>query len=202
MLDQTMVHPWYALQVASHYEKLVSTGLNQRGYHQFLPLYRSRRRWSDRYQDVDLPLFPGYVFCRLDVEHRLPVLTTPGVVRIIGLGKMPVPVEEAEMAAVQAVASSGLLMQPWPFLKVGQTVRIEEGPLRNVTGILTEIDGAKRLIVSISLLQRSVAVALPRHSIRPMDEARNWPQPPAMAVSNNSAAGMGAGRGPACKPRA
>lgn len=169
--------PWYALQVASRCEKAVSTGLAMRGYSQFLPLFRSRRKWSDRFQDVDLPLFPGYVFCQLDVSHRLPVLVTPGVVRIVGIGKMPVPVDDSEMGAVHAIVKSGQLAQPWPFLKVGQTVTIEEGPLRSVTGILTNVDGSDKLVVSISLLQRSLAVTLPRQSIRPAGDSQGWVKP-------------------------
>jgi transcription antitermination factor NusG len=173
MPDSTTNFPWYALHVASRCEKAVATGLALRGYSEFLPLFRSRRRWSDRFQDVDLPLFPGYVFCRLDVNHRLPVLVIPGVVRIVGLGKMPIPVDMSEIAAVQTVVNSGLLTQPWPFLKTGETVTIEEGPLRNVTGILTEINGSEQLILSITLLQRSLAVAIPRRSIRPARDAGN-----------------------------
>jgi transcription antitermination factor NusG len=174
MPEQAIGFPWYALQVASRCEKAVAAGLALRGYSEFLPLFRSRRRWSDRFQDVDLPLFSGYVFCRLDIDNRLPVLLIPGVVRIVGLGKIPMPVAEGEIAAVQKIASSGLLAQPWPFLKVGQTVTIEEGPLRNVTGILAEIDGSDQLIVSITLLQRSLAVAIPRHSIRPASDSGVW----------------------------
>jgi len=165
-------HPWYALQVASHCERAVSAGLGLRGYEGFLPVFRSRRRWSDRYRDVDLPLFPGYVFCRLDVKKRLPVLLTPGVVRIVGFGRTPVPVDEGEIASLQTVVRSGLLMRPWPFLRAGQMVTLEEGPLRNATGILTEIDGSEQLVVSVSLLCRSLAVAVPRHSIRPVDKRR------------------------------
>ena len=160
-------YPWYALHVASRYEKPVAGGLEMRGYSTFLPLFRSRRKWSDRFHDIDLPLFPGYVFARLDVNRRLPALVIPGVVRIVGLGKIPVPVDEKEIAAVEAIVESGLLTRPFPFLNVAQPVTIEEGPLRNVTGIVTAIDGAGQLIVSISLLQRSLAVALPRHWIRP-----------------------------------
>jgi transcription antitermination factor NusG len=165
------IFPWYALHVASRCEKAVASGLALRGYREFLPMYRSRRKWSDRLQDVDLPLFPGYVFCRVDISYRLPVLRIPGVVRIVGLGKTPIPVDDHEIAAVQAVVQSGLLMRPCPFLKVGQAVTIEEGPLRNVSGMLTEIRGAQELIVSISLLQRSLAVAIPRSSIRPSSDA-------------------------------
>jgi transcription antitermination factor NusG len=152
----------------------VASGLAMRGYSAFLPLFRSRRQWSDRFQDIDPPLFPGYVFSRLDVNHRLPALLIPGVVRFVGLGKIPVPVDEEEMTAVQAIVESGLFMRPFPFLKIGQTVTIAEGPLRNVTGILTAIDGSDQLIVSISLLQRSLAVALPRHFIRPAEDAGDW----------------------------
>src|SRR5580658_9029002 len=111
MQDQTNMLPWYALHVASRCEKSVSSGLVLRGYTEFLPLFRSRRRWSDRVQDVDLPLFPGYVFCQLDINRRLPVLMIPGVVRIVGVGKTPMPVERHEIGAVQAVVNSGLLMQ-------------------------------------------------------------------------------------------
>ncbi|MGA2579390.1 MAG: transcription termination/antitermination NusG family protein [Bryobacteraceae bacterium] len=168
------VFPWYALQVASRCEKAVASGLALRGYREFLPLFHSRRKWSDRLQDVDLPLFPGYVFCRLEVNHRLPALQIPGVVRIVGLGKVPIPVDEDEIAAVESIVRSGLLAQPWPFLKVGQTVTIEDGPLRSVSGIVTEINGADHLIVSITLLQRSLAVAIARNSIRPADAAGDW----------------------------
>ena len=174
MLNQTASFPWYALQVASRCEKAVASGLALRGYCEFVPLFRSRRRWSDRFQDVDLPLFPGYVFCQLDVNHRLPALLIPGVVRIVGLGKTPIPVDENEIGAVQAVVRSGLLLQPWPFLKAGQSVTIAEGPLRSVTGILTQIDGSDRLVVSITLLQRSLAVAIPRRSVRPAGDAGDW----------------------------
>lgn len=180
-LDPAVRFPWYALRVLSNHEKPVSAALMQRDYSEFLPMYRARRRWSDRYQDVDVPLFPGYVFCRLNVNNRLPVLMVPGVMHIVGIGKVPLPVEEQEIASIQAVVSSGILLQPCPFLKVGQTVRIEEGPLRNVQGILTEFDGAQKLILSITLLQRSLAVSIPRHAVRPAEEADQWILPEALA---------------------
>jgi transcription antitermination factor NusG len=171
-------YPWYAVHVASNHEKAVHNALAVRGYEAFLPLYRSRRRWSDRCRDLDLPLFTGYVFCRLDVSRRLPVLLIPGVAHIVGLGKMPVPLDEHEMADIRTVVESGLLMQPWPFLKVGQRVAIQEGPLRSVSGVLTEINGAEQLVVSITLLQRSIAVSLPRRCVCPLDDARDWPPVP------------------------
>jgi transcription antitermination factor NusG len=163
--------PWYAIQSRIRHEKAVFAGLVERSYEAFLPLYRVRRRWADRHQDVDLPLFPGYVFCRLDINHRLPVLMIPGVLRFVCAGKVPSSVDAKELAVVQAIVRSGMLVQPWPFLKTGQSVVIEEGPLRNVAGILSVIDGSHRLVVSISLLQRSVSVNIPREWIRPVESS-------------------------------
>lgn len=159
---------WYALQLKAGREKSVACLLRNKGFAEFLPLYASYRRWSDRLQQVDLPLFPGYVFCRFDPHRRLPILITPGVIHIVGLGGTPVPVDQREINALQSVVASGLLMQPWPFLKVGQRVVIQHGPLRNMEGILTEIKGQRNLIISITLLQRSVAVCIERAGVRPV----------------------------------
>lgn len=148
---------WYAVRVKPNFEKTSASLLEGKGYEVFLPTYHSRRQWSDRLKELDLPLFPGYVFCRLEVNQRLPVLTTPGVMNIIGVGKTPMPVPEEEIAAVQTIVLSRLESQPWPFLKIGQRVRIEHGPLAGVEGILTQFKSGYRLVVSISLLQRSVA---------------------------------------------
>src|SRR5713226_7420357 len=90
-------HRWFALRVKCRYEKLVSTLLRDKGYEEFLPLYWSRRRWSDRFQSVDLPLFPGYVFCRLDPQQsRLPLLITPGAMHFVGIGRSPEPIDDGE----------------------------------------------------------------------------------------------------------
>jgi len=161
-------YPWYALQVRTQKERWVAASLRNRGYVDFLPLYTCTRRWSDRLQKVELPLFPGYVFCRFDVNDRLPVLTTPGVVNVVRLGKLPQAVDESEIAALETVVDSGLLLHPWPFLRTGQRVVIQEGPLRNVEGILSEFKGTNQLIVSITLLQRSVAVNIDRSWVRPI----------------------------------
>jgi len=146
----------------------VAASLRSKGFEEFLPLYRSRNRWSDRVQDVDLPLFPGYVFCRLQPSSRLPVLTTPGVVSIIGSGKSPQPVEPEELAAIQALVRSGLPAIPWPFLTTGDRVRIEHGALEGVEGILTAVKKESRIVLSVTLLQRSVAVEVDRNFIRPI----------------------------------
>jgi transcription antitermination factor NusG len=167
-MNEDSQHPWYVLRVRAGREKSVASLLDQKGFIEFLPLYATYRRWSDRRKEIRVPLFPGYVFCRFDAEYRLPILTTPHVVHVVGRGGIPEPVDEGEVDALQRVVSSGLLMQPWPFLKIGQRVTIQEGPLRNVEGILTEIKGLRNLIVSITLLQRSVAVTIERAAIRPV----------------------------------
>jgi transcription antitermination factor NusG len=159
---------WFALHVRSRCEKAVSASLRSKGYEEFLPLYRSRNRWSDRVKDVDLPLFPGYVFCRFDPGRRLPILTTPGIVAIVGAGKTPEPVEPAELAAIQSLAQSGLPAIPWPYLKTGERVRIEHGALEGCEGILTAVKKELRVVLSVTLLQRSVAVEIDRDFIRPV----------------------------------
>jgi transcription antitermination factor NusG len=159
-------HAWFAVQVRSQHEKAISLRLAGAGYAPFLPVYKCRRRWSDRVKEVMLPLFPGYLFCRLDPKVRLPILKTPGVIQIVGSNRIPIPVEDTEIEAIRRLVSSGLPAQPWPFLAVGDRVRIECGPLRGVEGILTAFKGTHRLLVSITLLQRSVAVEIDSAFVR------------------------------------
>jgi transcription antitermination factor NusG len=161
-------HPWYALRVRSKFENLVSATLRGKGYQEFLPQYRSRRHWSDRFKELDLPLFPGYLFCRFDVGVRLPILTTPGVIAIVGAGKTPVPLSDAEIAAIAAIVRSGLPAHPWPCLTVGSRVIIERGSLAGIEGIAINVDKKYRLVVSVPLLQRSVAVEIDREWARPI----------------------------------
>jgi transcription antitermination factor NusG len=139
-----------------------------KGYEAYLPLYRSGRRWSDRVKQLDLPLFPGYLFCRFDVLDRLPILTTPGVISVVGAGKTPIPVDDEEIEAVRAILRSGLAARPCPFLQVGSKVYIERGPLTGLEGIIANTDKVYRLIVSVNLLQRSVAVEIDREWARPI----------------------------------
>ena len=161
--------PWYAVQIQARLGSIASATLRGKGYEEFLPLYRARRRWSDRTKQLELPLFPGYLFCRFDVSDRLmPILTTPGVIAIVGAGKTPVPVDDEEIEAIRAILRSGLAAQPWPFLRVGSKVYIEGGPLEGLEGIITNTDKVYRLIVSVNLLQRSVAVEIDREWARPI----------------------------------
>jgi len=167
--------PWFAIRVKSNFEKKVANGLRNKGLDEFLPLYRSRQCLSNRYKTVDLPLFPGYLFCRLDLDHRLPLLTTLGFLYIVSVGNKPVPVDEGEIAAVQFVVRSGVPAMPWPSLAVGQRVRLEGGPLCGLEGAVTQVGTRDRICVSVTLLQRGVSVEVERDWIRPLDSARIIP---------------------------
>jgi transcription antitermination factor NusG len=160
--------PWYALQVRPRFEKIIASTLLNKGYEGFLPLYRHRSRWSDRIKEVQLPLFPGYLFCRFDVNKRLPILITPGVLHVVGIGKTPHPVDDDEIAALQTIVLSSLQAEPRAYLAVGRKVRIEIGPLAGVEGILAALKGAHRLVVSVSLLQRSVSVEIDESWVVPV----------------------------------
>jgi transcriptional antiterminator NusG len=153
-------YPWFALQVRMRHEAGVVDHLKGKGYEWFLPLYKMRRRWSDRIKEVDAPLFPGYLFCRFDPHNRLPILKTPGVTQIVGYNHVPVPVDEQEIEAIRRLVASGVPNFPCAYLEVGSKVRIEAGALRGLEGILTELKGKRRLVLSITLLQRSVAVEI------------------------------------------
>ena len=168
VMGQESVLKWYAVRVRSHREDLVAKHMRARGLESFLPLYRCQHRWSDRFKEIDVPLFTGYVFCQFDVRDRLPVLTVPGVVHVVGVGKTPLPIEDAEIQAIQTAIQSGRRAQPSPFLTVGNKVRIEYGPLCGIEGILEGFKGRQRLVLSITLLQRSVEVELNGDVVRPV----------------------------------
>jgi len=163
-----VTHPWFAIRVRSNYEQVTALHLRERGYDQFAPSYETQRKWSDRKKRVNQFLFPGYVFSRFDVERRLPVLTAPGVVGLVGCGKIPSPIPDQEIENIRSMVQSGLLVTPWPFMEVGQQVLIEYGPLAGVEGILQQVKGKFRLVVSICLLQRSVSTEVDREWVRPI----------------------------------
>ena len=166
---------WFALHVKPRHEKKTAWALEVKGFEHLLPLYSARRRWSDRYKTVELPLFPGYVFSRFGPYCRVSILTIPGVLQIVGVGGVPLPVEDAEIAALQSIVKSGLPSHPWPFLQAGQAVRIDAGPLCGLTGVLLDFNGARRLIVSVTLLQRSVAVEIESDWATPIELAAPGP---------------------------
>lgn len=160
--------PWFALQVRVRRESSVVDYLRANGYDLFLPLYRTRKRWSDRIKEVYTPLFPGYLFCRFNPDFRLPILKTPGVIGIVSCNRVPASVNESEVAAVRTFLASRVQCQPWPFLKLGDRVRVDSGPLLGLEGILIEHRGSHRLIISVTLLQRSVAVEIEAAFVSPL----------------------------------
>lgn len=165
---------WYALQTKPRHEKNVSALLDGKGYGQFLPLYQSWHRSAGRMRGVLLPLFPGYVFCRFDRFRRLPILITPGVFSIVGTSNGPEPIPDEELAGIQATCSSGLQISPWPYLERGDRVRVEFGPLKGVEGIFLSEKNSARLVVSIDILKRSVAVEVDRDYILPLTPRRSF----------------------------
>ena len=164
MADRTQ---WYAVQLRPRFEKAVAVQVRAKGYEEYLPVYRSRRRWSDRIKVVELPLFPGYIFCKFDITHRLPILIIPGVAKIVGSGRMPIAIPDHEIEAVQKVVHSGLAYGPWPALTAGQRVQVRYGPLAGLEGVVQETRNGCNLIVSVTLLSRSVSVTIDRDSVVP-----------------------------------
>ncbi len=145
--------------------------LERQGFEEYVPLHRVRRRWSDRVKDLEAVLFPGYIFCRFPREQRLRVLNSPGVESIVGFGRTDVPVDDAEIAAVRALIASGRPLANWPFLRIGQNVTIESGPLAGLRGVVLRDETAWRVVVSVEALDRSIAVELDRDMIAPESPA-------------------------------
>jgi transcriptional antiterminator NusG len=160
---------WYALQVRTRWESSTAALLSGKGYQTFFPTYTTDKRWRcGMSKGASAALFPGYVFCQFDPLVRLPVLVTPGVIAVVGRGRLPVPVEDSEIDAIQKVVSSGHRAEPWPYLEVGQQVRIQDGALSGVEGILTNFKGSYRLVVSVALLCRSVSLEIERSAVCPI----------------------------------
>ena len=159
---------WYAVYVRSRHEKVVESGLRGKGYAAFSPFYRTKRKRVDRIVELDVPLFPGYVFCHFDANRRLPILMTPGIVGVVGPGNRPQPVEDHEIASVRTIALSGSPVQPWPFLRSGQRIRLHDGPLMGAEGIFLRVKDEYHLVVSITLLQRAVSVVIEKDAVAPL----------------------------------
>jgi transcriptional antiterminator RfaH len=176
MHDRATGAQWFAVRTASGRERAVSTLLQHKGYEDFLPVYRTRRKWSDRMKELELPLFPGYLFCRFPAGNRLPVLVTPGVQRIVGYGRSPIPVNEEEIEALRRVVASGVSAVPCSYLELGQRVEICEGSLTGVSGILLQIKNSWRIVLSVELLRRSVAVEVDRAAVKPLGRERGLPR--------------------------
>jgi transcription antitermination factor NusG len=162
---------WFAITVKPQHEKSVAERLSARSLQSYVPLYRERRRWSDRVQIVELPLFSRYVFCRFSTPDRAKVLGTPSIQSIVGFGGKPAPVGDEEIEALQAMVGSGLPVAPWRYLHLGQRVRICEGPLSGLEGILSQERSRCRVVVNVDLLQSAAAVEIDLHAVRPLDRS-------------------------------
>jgi transcription antitermination factor NusG len=157
-MTNTSTLSWFVTTVRPQHEAAVAKWLEERALEPFSPSYSVVRQWSDRKKTLEQPVFPGYVFCRFAREDRAKVLNTPGVRSIIGFGGQPAVVPDSEMERLSAMVASGCLLRPYPYLDKGDSVRIEQGPLRGVEGIVVETQDGCHLVVSITLLSRSVSV--------------------------------------------
>lgn len=160
-------YSWYAAHVFSRHEKQVARQLEERRVNCFLPLYRSVRRWKDRRKELDLVLFPGYVFVQLDLKDRLRVLQVPGVARFVSFNGHPAPLPDADIESLINGLVEGVRAEPHPYLKVGQHVRVKYGPMAGTQGILVRRKDKFRVVLSIDLIMRSVAVEVDEADVEP-----------------------------------
>jgi transcription antitermination factor NusG len=149
---------WYAAYTIANHEKRVAVQLGQRAVEHFLPLYDSVSRWKDRRMELQLPLFPGYVFVRLALRDRLQALQVPSVVRLVGFNGQPAVLPDREIEALRTSTAAHLRAEPHPYLTVGRRVRIKRGALEGVEGTLIRRKNALRVVLSIDLIKRSASI--------------------------------------------
>jgi len=168
-------HRWLALQVRSGWETRSAYALKEYGYEQFLPLYPQQRQWSDTKKLVHVPLFPGYLFLRFDSTNRTPVLSVPGILKFVGTANCPVPVQDSEIAALQRATTTAAAYGPCAFLEIGQEVEVRNGPLAGLRGNIVRFKNKLRLIISVSLLKKSVYVEIDSYEVSAIETAANSP---------------------------
>ena len=163
---------WYALTVRHQHERTAKAALQSKRLDTLVPSYEVRNRWSDRDKALTLPLFSGYVFCRFDNADRVTVLNTPGVRGIVGFGGRAAAIDAREIEAIERMSASGVALSPWPYLKPGDAVRVERGPLRGMMGTLIREKDKCRLVIGVELLQRSIAAEVALEEIVPIAKVR------------------------------
>jgi transcription antitermination factor NusG len=163
---------WYALTVPYQHERQTEKALQSKGLETLVPVYRSRRHWSDRVKEVEMPLFAGYVLCQFDLAERIQVLDTPGVSKIVGFGGALTALEDDEVAGIQRLVALKVPLAPWPYLKAGDRVRVEHGPMRGQEGTLVRTKDSVHLVINIDVLQRSIAVQVDREGVVPIGCAK------------------------------
>jgi transcription antitermination factor NusG len=156
---------WCAVQVRPKHELITARLLEYKGYEQFVPTYRERRRWSDRIKEIELPLFPGYVFCRIHSAMSWPIVTTAGVIRIVGAGTKIARVEDRELQAIRTVVDNHYPAEPHHHFHGGDRVRVVDGPLAGIEGTVVSFRNKTWLILSVSHVQSSIAVDLTESSV-------------------------------------
>lgn len=163
--------PWYAIYTKHQHEKAVAQLLSLKGCEVFLPLYQSLRRWTDRGKLLSLPLFPCYVFVREGIERKLDIFTTPGVHGLVGAAGRPEPISWVEIQAIRKAVEHGRV-EPYPFLNCGDRVRVTAGPLEGLEGILVRKKNQFRVVISIEVLQQSVATEVDASWLEPATKFR------------------------------
>lgn len=163
-----LLMPWYAVRVRALAEDKSRVLLDRKGIPTFLPKYLDCRPYRDRVKKVQAPLFPGYLFCKLDVRRQLPVLSTPGVSSILSIGGKPAAIDEDVIQSIERVVSSDIPAIPWPFLKAGDEVTILHGSLAGIKGFLIRARGADRLVLSVQVMASSISVEIDRAWVRPL----------------------------------
>jgi transcription antitermination factor NusG len=159
---------WWVLYTRHQHEKIVAEMLSAKGFEVFLPLYESMRRWKDRSKMLTLPLFPCYVFVRGGIHRRLQVVTTPGVHMILFHGENVAIIPEIEVDAIRKAVEGPFRVEPHPFLKCGERVRVTRGSLEGVEGVLVRKKNLYRLILSVSMMAQSVAVEIDATDVEPL----------------------------------
>lgn len=166
------MHPgWHAVQVRSQSEKMVAALLKYKGYDTFLPTYT--RTTAERRNAEPKPLFPGYIFCRVGEVASGLIVTTPGVIQILGSGTAVQCIPDAEIDNLKRIVAAGIRVMPWPNVAVGMSACVIEGPLKGCTGVVIRTDGKTHLIVSVEILRRSISVRMDREwleAVSPMPE--------------------------------
>jgi transcription antitermination factor NusG len=159
---------WWALYTRHQHEKVVADMLSAKGFEVFLPLYDSIRRWKDRQKLISLPLFPCYVFVRGGLHRRLQVVTTPGIHMILSHGADVAVIPEEEIEAIRRTLEGPCRMEPHPFLRCGERVRVIRGSLQGIEGILVRKKNQFRLVLSVEMLAKSVAVEIDAADVEPV----------------------------------
>jgi len=158
MTEEVANYNWYAVHTRHQHEKIAARILEYKDFEVFLPLYKARRRWQDRIKEISVPLFPGYLFVREGQERWLQILTAVGVSSIVSCGGRPTVIPHSEIEGVQRIVERALGIEPHPFLKTGDWVRVKYGPIAGVEGILVRKKNIARLVLSVEMLGKSAAV--------------------------------------------